>query len=101
MSRSMRIDVVATVVSVGPYVFHTSAPGKRSRSRTATSGGSASPQKRNRRTAGSIPAAKLRSARHMAANDGVDTHVVTADARSEQIGRASCRERGEISGGAV
>ena len=40
---------------------------------------SVSPQKRNRRTRGSIASANFFSTRHICANDGVETHVVTPE----------------------
>jgi hypothetical protein len=77
-----RIDVVATVASVGPYVFQTSAAGNRSRSWDATSGASVSPQNRNRSSRGSMPWLNVGSTRHICANDGVDTHAVNREAAS-------------------
>src|SRR5258708_5004059 len=78
-SRSIRTEVVATVVSVGPYMFQTSAPGNRSSKRRAVSGKRISPQKRKRRTRWSSARLNVRSTRHISANDGVETHVVTLE----------------------
>src|SRR5882724_1671307 len=75
IAASMRMDVVATVASVGPYMFQTSAIGNRFNSCAAVCDGSVSPQKRKRRTRGSIASENLSSTRHICANDGVETHV--------------------------
>src|SRR5689334_285557 len=79
---SIRTDVVATVASVGPKKFHTCARGQRFSSSSAVRGDRVSPQKRNRRTRGNIASVKLSSSRHICANDGVDTHVVTQESAS-------------------
>src|SRR5205823_8762574 len=79
---SMRIDVVATVASVGPYVFQTSARGNRFNSYAAVCGASVSPQKRKRCTRGSIASENLSSTRHICAKEGVETHVVTPELAS-------------------
>src|SRR5436309_1508621 len=76
IERSIRTEVVATVASVGPYMFHTWARGKRSSKRAAVCAASVSPQKRKRRMRGSIPSENFSSTRHICANDGVETHVV-------------------------
>src|SRR5207247_1746605 len=73
IAASMWMEVVATVASVGPYMFQTCACGKRASSWAAVCGASVSPQKRNRRTRGSISSANLSSTRHICANDGVET----------------------------
>ena len=94
-SAPIRTAVTATVVSVGPYRFQTSAPGKRARRSRATAGSSVSPQKRKRRSAGSMGRAKPGSARQKRANEGVDTHVVRgapSSRRNRRRGSAiSCR----------
>src|SRR5438093_1536703 len=90
----IRTAVTATVVSVGPYMFQTSTPGKRARSARARPGDSASPQKRKRRSAGSMGRAKRASARQKRANEGVDTHVVRgAPDRGDAPSRELARER--------
>src|SRR5689334_20094605 len=73
------MDVVATVASVGPYVFQTSALGKRSNNVDAISGASVSPQNQNLRTCGSMPSLKLESIRHNLAKEGVETQTVISD----------------------
>ena len=57
------------------------ARGKRSRRAAAVEWRRASPQNRNRRTSGSSSWAKLLSARHRSANEGVDVHTSTPEER--------------------
>src|SRR5688572_21777728 len=73
------MDVVATVASVGPYVFQTSAFGKRLSKLATTSGASVSPQNQNLRIWGSIVSENPGSIRHMRAKEGVDTQIETLD----------------------
>src|SRR5207249_6572637 len=92
IERSIRTEVVATVASVGPYMFHTWARGKRSSKRAAVCAASVSPQKRKRRMRGSIPSENFSSTRHICENDGVETHDVEPEfpsARSSIIGFAT------------
>ncbi|MNI62068.1 hypothetical protein D3C73_1173700 [compost metagenome] len=56
------IQVVATVASVGPYVFRMTASGKRWRSFLAKAAGSGSPQNRKVRSAGKVAGEKSRLA---------------------------------------
>ena len=79
IESSIRIDVVATVASVGPYMFQTCARGKRPSSSAAVCGASVSPQNKNRRARGSIASVNFCSTRHIRAKDGVEIHVVTPE----------------------
>ena len=81
-SRVTGTLVTATVASVGPYVFHTSTPGKRSSICAPVSGAIVSPQKKKRFIAGNIAAEKPRSIMHICAKDGVDIHCVAPQFRS-------------------
>ncbi len=74
-----RTLVTATVASVGPYVFQTSAAGNRSRSCRAAPGRNVSPQNKNFRIPGNRPASNVFSSRHTCANDGVETQTVASD----------------------
>src|SRR5436309_13968139 len=76
---SMRIDVVATVASVGPYVFQTSARGNRFNSCAAVCGASVSPQKRKRRTRGIIVCENRSSTRHICAKEVHETRIFASD----------------------
>ena len=77
--------LTATVDSVGPYVFTTRARPKRSSRRAATALGRVSPQNRKSRSAGMRSCANSALARHIPANEGVDTQTVAPDAASASI----------------
>src|SRR5215472_8486369 len=78
-SRSIRMEVVAIVVSVGPYKFQISAFGNRSSKRRTVARRRISPQKRKRRTRFNQALLKVGSTRHISANEGVETQVVMSE----------------------